>query len=159
MASNKLARVQSAEDEAMKMDMSPMIDMVFLLLIFFMIASKMITIKLDPKVLPPVADGAVVGKQFKGRLIVNVYPDGEFYDQSTPAKKLSEEQITEQARKLYEQYKDTDTKPKLHIRADRISPVLSIKKVTKAAGAGGLNTVIFSSYKTSKGDPKRAGSN
>ena len=42
------------------------------------------------------------------------------------------------------------------IRADRLAPVLSIKKVTKAAGAGGVNTVIFSSYVTKKGDPKRA---
>ena len=56
MASKKLSRVQSNAGDAMKMDMSPMIDMVFLLLIFFMIASQMITIKMDPEVLPPVAD-------------------------------------------------------------------------------------------------------
>ena len=56
MASNKLARARAAANDNMKMDMSPMIDMVFLLLIFFMIASQMITVKMDPKVLPPVAD-------------------------------------------------------------------------------------------------------
>ncbi len=155
MASNKLTRARTAGQDAMKMDMSPMIDMVFLLLIFFMIASRMITIKLDPKVLPPVANESVPGTKFKGRLIVNIYKDGDFYDQSTPPQKLSEEQITEEARKMYEKHKDTADPAKLMIRADRLAPVLSIKKVTKAAAAGGLNTVIFSSYFTSKGDPKR----
>ena len=156
MVSNKLSRARAASQDAMKMDMSPMIDMVFLLLIFFMIASRMITIKLDPKVLPPVADESVPGKKFKGRLIVNIYKDGEFYDQSTPPQKMSEEQITEEARKIYEKQQNDPANPaKLMIRADRLAPVLAIKKVTKAAAAGGLNTVIFSSYVTSKGDPKR----
>ena len=155
MSSKKLTRARIAGGGAMKMDMSPMIDMVFLLLIFFMIASRMITIKLDPKVLPPVANESIAGKKFKGRLIVNIYQDGKFYDQSTPPREMSEEQITEEARKMYEKHKDTADPAKLMIRADRLAEVIAIKKVTKAAAAGGLNTVIFSSYVTSKGDPKR----
>ncbi|MFT5409510.1 MAG: biopolymer transport protein ExbD [Verrucomicrobiales bacterium] len=153
MASNKLAAAQSAPQDAMKMDMSPMIDMVFLLLIFFMIASQMITVKMDPEVLPPVADLAVTGKIFKGRFVVNVYQDGTFKDVNFEP--ITEDQITERIRKVAEQLKNTDTPAKLHLRADRLAPVLSIKKVTKAAGAGGVNTVIFSSYSTSRGDPTR----
>jgi biopolymer transport protein ExbD len=153
MASNKLTRVQTAPSDAMKMDMSPMIDMVFLLLIFFMIASQMITVKMDPEVLPPVADMAIPGKVFKGRFVVNVYQDGTFKD--VDWKLITEDQITERIRKLAEKLKGSENPAKLHIRADRLSPVLSIKKVTKAAGAGGVNTVIFSSYSTKRGDPKR----
>ena len=153
MASNKLTRARTAASDAMKMDMSPMIDMVFLLLIFFMIASQMITIKMDPAVLPPVADRAVVSKIFKGRFVVNIYEDGTFRD--VDWNPITEEQITERIRKLADQQKNTSSPAKLHIRADRLSPVLSIKKVTKAAGAGGVNTVIFSSYQTKRGDPKR----
>ena len=154
MASNKLIAAQTAESDPMKMDMSPMIDMVFLLLIFFMIASQMITIKMDPEVLPPVADKAIPGKIFKGRFVVNVYQDGTFKD--VDWEPITEDEITDRIRILAEQMQGTETPAKLHIRADRLAPVLSIKKVTKAAGAGGVNTVIFSSYSTSKGDPKRA---
>jgi len=153
MASNKLTRVQTAPSDAMKMDMSPMIDMVFLLLIFFMIASQMITVKMDPEVLPPVADESVPGKIFKGRFVVNVYQDGTFKDVDWNT--ITEDQITERIRILADKQKGTANPAKLHIRSDRLAPVLSIKKVTKAAGAGGVNTVIFSSYVTKKGDPKR----
>ena len=155
MASNKLTRAQTAESDAMKMDMSPMIDMVFLLLIFFMIASQMITVKMDPEVLPPVADQSVTGTIFKGRFVVNVYQDGSFKD--VDWNPITEDQITEKDPQTQgrDEMKGTKTPAKLHIRSDRLAPVLSIKKVTKAAGAGGVNTVIFSSYSTKKGDPKR----
>lgn len=157
MASNKLTRAQTAASDAMKMDMSPMIDMVFLLLIFFMIASQMITVKMDPEVLPPVADQSVTGTIFKGRFVVNVYQDGTFKD--VDWNEITEDQITERIGKLKDAMENTKTPAKLHIRSDRLAPVLSIKKVTKAAGAGGVNTVIFSSYSTKKGDPKRPSEN
>ena len=153
MASNKLTRARTVASDAMKMDMSPMIDMVFLLLIFFMIASNMITIKMDPEVLPPVADQSVTNPVVKGRFIVNIYQDGSFKD--VDWKPITEDQITERIRILADRQKNTANPAKLHIRADRLAPVLSVKKVTKAAGAGGVNTVIFSSYVTKKGDPKR----
>ena len=153
MASNKLAAAQSAPQDAMKMDMSPMIDMVFLLLIFFMIASQMITVQMDPEVLPPVADEAIPGKIFKDRFVINVYQDGTFSD--VKKNPITEDQITERIQKFAEKMKSTATPAKLHLRSDRLAPVLSIKKVTKAAGAGGVNTVIFSTYSTSRGDPTR----
>jgi biopolymer transport protein ExbD len=153
MASNKLIRAQTAASDAMKMDMSPMIDMVFLLLIFFMIASQMITIKMDPAVLPPVADQSVKNPVVKGRFVVNIYENGDLGD--IDGNVISEDQITERTRILADKLKNTEFPAKLHIRADRLAPVLAIKKVTKAAGAGGVNTVIFSSYVTKKGDPSR----
>ena len=84
MSSKKLTRARAAAGDAMKMDMSPMIDMVFLLLIFFMIASQMITIKMDPAVLPPVADQSVRSSVYKGRFVVNIYEDGTFKEAAFP---------------------------------------------------------------------------
>ena len=55
MASEKLKEAMEAQGDDAKMDMSPMIDMVFLLLIFFMVASTLIINKLDPNVKPSVA--------------------------------------------------------------------------------------------------------
>jgi biopolymer transport protein ExbD len=55
MASSKLRGASAGHDEEAKLDMSPMIDMVFLLLIFFIVNATAIIVKTDPKVLPPVA--------------------------------------------------------------------------------------------------------
>ena len=55
MASNKLRAASQDHGEAAEMDMSPMIDMVFLLLLFFLVVSNPKTIKIDAEVKPPVA--------------------------------------------------------------------------------------------------------
>ena len=48
-------------------DLSPMIDLVFLILIFFMIASTAIRFKTDPNVEIPTADRAKVAEMIDGR--------------------------------------------------------------------------------------------
>ena len=47
MASSKLIAAAAGPDEDLKMDMSPMIDLVFLLLIFFMVNSTLIVVRID----------------------------------------------------------------------------------------------------------------
>ena len=48
MASEKLRAVtESIEGEELQMDMSSMIDLVFLLLIFFMVSSHLIIVQID----------------------------------------------------------------------------------------------------------------
>ena len=59
MASDKLRSANAASEEQDKMDMSPMIDMVFLLLLFFLVVSNPKTIKIDPRLEPPVALNAL----------------------------------------------------------------------------------------------------
>ena len=59
MASSKLQSAMEEQGDDARMDMSPMIDMVFLLLIFFMVASRMVTVKVDDKIKPPVADESI----------------------------------------------------------------------------------------------------
>ena len=62
------------------MDMSPMIDLVFLLLIFFMVSSHLIIIRIDKNVRPPTADNAQVAENSHGRIVVNIYEDGTILD-------------------------------------------------------------------------------
>ena len=50
MASKKLHRAAAGSNDELQVDMSPMIDMVFLLLIFFIVASTVIVVKQDPEV-------------------------------------------------------------------------------------------------------------
>ena len=75
MASKKLQRSGAADLEELSIDMSPMIDMVFLLLIFFMVNAVIIDYKKDKSVEIPVASEAKAPNGVSGRIVINVYND------------------------------------------------------------------------------------
>jgi len=77
--SNKLRKLNAKPEEELKMDMSPMIDMVFLLLIFFIVVSTPMVVKMDAKVKPSVAYNAKQPEDKHGRIVVNVRSDGTIY--------------------------------------------------------------------------------
>ncbi|MDF1812505.1 MAG: biopolymer transporter ExbD [Verrucomicrobiales bacterium] len=125
-------------------DMSPMIDLVFLILIFFMIASTAIRFKQDKNVAIPVADKAAVPEMIDGRILINVYPDGSTYDEDSRPVSLEEiEQIMARAR-------SANPNTRLHLRADKSVRHEMVKKVIQASSRGGVNQVIFSTYVTDK---------
>ena len=64
-------------DDDFEVDMSPMIDMVFLLLIFFIVASTIIDEKV--KVQIPKAAYAKVPEDTTGRLVISVNKDDEIF--------------------------------------------------------------------------------
>ena len=65
-------------------DMSPMIDMVFLLLIFFMVASTMIVNRLDPDVFIPTGKSSEPPVQTGGRILINVFSDAVMANKGKP---------------------------------------------------------------------------
>ena len=125
-------------------DMSPMIDLVFLLLIFFMVASTAITFKKDPNVRIPVAAAAKVPELIEGRVVFNVYPDGSVYDENSVPVSLDQ---VEQTMRLA---KERNPRTRLHIRADKEVAHEKVKDVIAASGRGGVSNVIFSTFVTSK---------
>lgn len=64
-------------EEDIEVDMSPMIDMVFLLLIFFIVASTIIDEKVPVQI--PKAAYAKVPKDTTGRIVVSVNKDDELF--------------------------------------------------------------------------------
>ena len=70
-----MARKKRAEGTEVALDMTPMIDVVFLMIIFFMIVSDLTQQDLAELTLP-VADQAISDEMVEGRLVVNVLPDG-----------------------------------------------------------------------------------
>ena len=151
MASSKLQSAMEHQGDDAKMDMSPMIDMVFLLLIFFMVASRMVTVKVDDKIKPPVADESIRPDNVKGRIIFNIRSDGTFTAGDRKVT-VTEDEITERSTTWVERFKDTETGPSLLLRAHRDASIRDLKKVTKAAALGGINKVVFGSLKTGKFD-------
>ena len=148
MASEKFKALVEAENEHdLKMDMSPMIDMVFLLLIFFLVASTIIKLEIDPNVKPAIAENAKTQDDIRGRVVINIYKDGTIYGpRGNKFPELSTDDVTELCKREKEENDQLGRKTRLHLRADREAPVLLIKKVSKAAGAAGVQDVIFSTY-------------
>jgi len=66
------------EQEKLELNLTPMIDVVFLLIIFFMVATKFAEIERDMSVNPPSAKHAQPVTSTPRELIVNVTEDGRF---------------------------------------------------------------------------------
>ncbi len=122
-----------------------MIDLVFLLLIFFMTASTLIINRLDPEVTPPVADKAIPPTVAAGRIVVNIHADGTFTDEST-ATLADLDAITAYVRERDTINERNSVRSRLVLRGDRDAIVRYSKQVVKAAGDAGVNEVIFSAY-------------
>ena len=124
----------------LKTDLSPMIDLVFLLLIFFMVTANLVTFKKDPRVVVPVASDAVVPELIEGRVVMNVLQDGTIVD--TEGKVLSASELEQ----FMSQAKAKNAKTRLHLRADARVDYEHITVASRASAAGGVPTVIFSTH-------------
>ena len=146
MASKKLRAASTASEDELQVDMSPMIDMVFLLLIFFIVASTVIVVKQDPEVNPPVAKFSKKAKDGKGRIVINVRQDGTFLAETATVtfddSKAIQEYIKE--RKTIEEGKGLT--PIIHLRGDEKASFTYVRKVIRAAAIAGVDSVIFSVY-------------
>lgn len=134
----------TAVNEDCKMDSSSMIDMVFQLLLFFMVSSRMIVNQIDPNVSIPVAVNARAPEEAAGRIIVNIYSDGKFTDvNKQPLADMSA--ITEYVMNRKQQVAPGII-PKIQLRGDREAVVKYSKQVVQGAGDAGVNTIIFSAF-------------
>jgi len=147
MASKK--RVELDVEDGIPMDMSPMIDMTFLLLVFFMVASHLITVQIDRRVKPPTAKNAQVAKESSGRVVVNILADGTIWGQNEEELPTSEaiQDYVDQTRVRNEA---NGIPTRLNLRADKNVDTRDIKKVVQAAGEAGVSEVIFGSLTVEK---------
>ncbi len=127
--------------------MSPMIDMVFLLLILFMVSSRLITIRKDQSVLVPVASSGQVPEAVSGRVVLNIYEDGTVRDEAG-VESLSVREIED----LMALRKIRDPGVKLHLRAHRGVTHGKVNPVVEASSRAGVNEIIYSVYATAKGE-------
>ncbi len=140
-------------EESGELDMSPMIDMVFLLLIFFIVNATAITVKKDMSVRMPTASNAGDIKSANGCIVVNVYggPSGGTFgpnvfwgtDEPKPLKTEQElqEYVTKKA-KEFEAYK-TDPGLSLYLRGDKEAIYKNTKTAIKVAGTAGVANIMF----------------
>ena len=131
MASKKLHRAAAGSDDELQVDMSPMIDMVFLLLIFFMIASTLVTTNAIDILLPK-ASGKTENKK---SLAVSIKKDLSFYiDQSKVEVQNLEAELLELLQK--------EATPTLVLRAEKSVPVDYVVKVMDIANRNKFKIIL-----------------
>lgn len=137
------------------MDMSPMIDMVFLLLIFFMVASTIIIVPIDPEVKPPIATAAKPQEDARGRILVNIRGDGTITGGGGEDQILATpDQGMEEVEAYIGLLKDeNDNAPPsvraqsvLHVRADLGVDVKRIREVVEAGANSQVIKVVFAAF-------------
>lgn len=144
MASSKKSAL-SEMDESVPMDMSPMIDLTFLLLVFFMVASHIIKIEIDRRVKPPIAANSKVAEDTTGRVVVNILSDGSVWALNQ-VELPTTEAIVDYVRFTRQENEGKGVSPtRLLLRADQETDTRAIKRVVQAAGEAGVVEVIFGS--------------
>ena len=146
MPHSKLRESAHKDDDQLHVDMSPMIDMVFLLLIFFIVNATAIIVKTDPEVTPPVADQARVQEDGRGRIVVNVREDGTFTAEDFNMVLEDVDAIREYVREAREEIERQGLAPKLHLRGDKDTVFRHSRTAIRGAAGAGVDQVVFAVY-------------
>ena len=119
--------------------LTPMIDMTFLLLIFFMVTTKISKDKVKMDVALPTASAALVPEDLSNRDIINIDGVGQYY--------IADDQVTKErlAAHLKERFKNAPPL-RIYLRADKNTPTKIIREFMKMATEAGAANIIFGSY-------------
>jgi len=124
-----------------EIDMAPMIDMVFQLLIFFMCAATLSQVDFTPEVALPVAEKAQVPEDLRDRGTINILPDGRFM---VSGEYVEEKEMLE----IMQRHRAENPNVKLYLRANHSVPFARVKKVLRACADAGINDVIFGAFQS-----------
>ena len=133
-------RRRKRTEEEVGFQLAPMIDMTFLLLVFFMLTSTITNDKVKQDVNVPLAPSAVIPKNAANRLLINIDASGALFlgDRAINEKDLSAE--------LNRQFQHNPPL-QLYVRADRAVPAKRIKSIVRMATEAGAIKVIIATLK------------
>jgi biopolymer transport protein ExbD len=138
-------------------DMTPMIDCVFLLLVFFMIAANMSKVDFTPEIKLPVAPKAQVPEDLRNRGTINILPlgapvpGGEVVSAERPflifGKLADAAELKEQITAVRAQNPDL----RVYMRIDRDVEFGTVQRAIKACADAGIFDIVFGSYQSGAG--------
>lgn len=135
-------KIWSPDTGEEEVDLTPMIDVVFLLIVFFMTVANMITSeKVDINM--PVAVHSVIPEEFGGRNTITVTRDGSIFAGVYPVDLDGLEGV------LQNEINKND-EVKVYIRADSDTEHQYINDVMESCAALGIYNVIFAAYQSDK---------
>lgn len=119
--------------------MAPMIDMVFLLLVFFMTVASVAQNQRQVKLDLPESDESKIPEDASGRGILSVDAEGNYYigDQS---RSLEEVATAIKARMA------ADPELRVQVRADQATEYQHVRQLLKTAAEAGAYEIIYATY-------------
>ena len=146
-------KLRKPEEPDAKVDMTPMIDCVFLLLIFFMVSATMSKVNQTPEVQLPIAPKAAIPDDLRSRGVVNIVPlgtpvggsatsedkpfiiYGELADEPGLVKAIGERRATEPELRIY-------------MRVDHNAEFKTVKRAIRACANAGIFDIIFGTFQS-----------
>ena len=141
MAKKKLKKPDAGGDDP---DLTPMIDVIFLLIIFFLIAGRMIQ-QGRPEIDVPIAEAALKSAKDDIRTEFTVDSQGNLYHMDRGIGSVFD---TTKLQDIVQQKRSQPggEKLKVYLRADSMATYADVKKVMAACAAKGQTKILFASY-------------
>jgi biopolymer transport protein ExbD len=121
--------------------MTPMIDMVFLLLVFFMTVSTLAQADRQVELELPESASSDVLNDLSDRGTISIDATGQIYMGSIP-------QTLQEMQRLLKKSLTENSELRIHLRADRTTEYQYIKKVLRACAEVGAYEVIYATYQS-----------
>ena len=138
-------------------DMTPMIDMVFLLLVFFMCAATLSKVDFTPEINLPLAPKAQIPDDLRNRGTVNILPvgaaigSGETVTREKPflirGRLLDERELQQEITAI----RGGNADLRVYMRIDRNSEFALVQRAIKACAAAGVFDIVFGTYQSNPG--------
>jgi biopolymer transport protein ExbD len=150
-------KLRRKEELELGIDMTPMIDCVFLLLIFFMCAATMSKVDLTPEVQLPVAPKAAVPEDLRGRGVVNILPVGSDMPAGQPVTEarpfLVYNELLDDAglQRAISQRRAQDPDLRVYMRIDKNADFALVRRAIKACAGAGVFDIIFGTFQSNPG--------
>ena len=138
---------KSQFDDDEDINMAPMIDMVFLLLIFFMVASHMIKIDKTPVELPQ-ASSSVVPEKISDRTFITIRSSDTIGEEVEFFMNLKNTTIEDIKTKISDSFLDNEN-ISICLRADKFVRHKHIKNIMQICAEIGVSDVIFAAFEVS----------
>jgi biopolymer transport protein ExbD len=131
-------KIKSPSRDDASIDMAPMIDMVFLLLIFFMVASVVTDLKKVPVEIPT-SEHAKVPENIKGRMMLSIDANNQIYVDTTPV-------TIEELKPMIAEELDRNPDLRILVRADKRVVYKTCKDLMSACGEVGASDLIYATF-------------
>lgn len=146
-------KLRPPQEPEASMDMTPMIDCVFLLLIFFMVSATMSKVDMTPEVKLPIAPKAAIPEDLRNRGVVNIVPlgtpaAGSVTSEARPF--LIAGQLTDEPGLVAAITERLKQEPdlRIYLRVDRNAEFRIVKRAIRACAVAGVFDIIFGTFQS-----------